>query len=191
LRPARRRQPRGIPLARSNVSAREATGEEATVKHVLYARFSREEDAVAALHELDALEETRGHYTVKTHHAPLTSDELGLTDTASRKWGTEGLLLGGAVGALMGGVLFPAIGIPIAAPAIAAAATGAAGCVYGGVLSTIVGATTPDRHLKAIAKHMQDGDVLLTIQAEGEACEEKAEQVLTERSAEVARHELV
>ncbi len=160
------------------------------MKHVLYARFSREEDAIAAAEALGTHQATRGCH-VATHHAPLASSELGLTETSSRSWGTEGVVVGGALGALFGGVIFPALGVPIAAPEIAAAATGFAGCVYGGWLSTIVGATTPDRRLEELARHMSDGEVLMTVEAEGEAGEARAAQLLAERSVELSRHKLV
>jgi hypothetical protein len=162
------------------------------VKHVLYARFPREDDATAAVRELESTEATRTHCHVSLHHTPLTTSELAVSETASRKWATDGLFVGGAVGALMGGVVFPAIGIPVPAPGIAALVTGAAGCVYGGVLSLIVGATTADPHLKALVKHVREGDVLVTVEADGEQSEELAQTVLAGHGAEeVARHSLV
>jgi hypothetical protein len=178
--------------------------------HTFYAVFDRQVDAATAMAEIEHLENERNHRSVALYrrglatgsgtkspppgdyattvlHRDLVSGgELLEGESAIRRGAIAGAVAGAVLGGLAGLIVGPlagAIGLPVLLGALL-------GFVYGGVMGGIAAANGPDPVAEKLARHLQGGQVLLSVEAPGLDAENADEEIVRRYGGRVEHRSL-
>jgi uncharacterized membrane protein len=155
--------------------------------HVFYALFDSPDQARAALQDIKQLANDQPVNAV-VHATPLEADKLTVAETSSYRRMMMGVIVGIVVGVLAVWLVLRPLGFVTGAevPAtLMAAVLGAIACGLGGVL---MGASSPDPHLKRLAELMRRGKVIVTLDISGKTEEERALDIVRAHGATVEAH---
>jgi hypothetical protein len=157
------------------------------MKRIVFALFEDAEQAEAALREVASDPACVDHFHVVKHPGKLSERELKMYETDARGGSVKGLVIGG----LGGAVLAALVGGPLGA-----ASTAVMGGVTGGALGALqgflAGSSGGDPRLEELAKALEQGQVLLTLDTDELRCERDVEQIFRRRGAsECHRHHFV
>lgn len=155
--------------------------------HTIYAIFDRPADAADARAALEAAGHDGRHFSVvlhARHFDDVAVSELPLFETSALKGGVWGGAIGGLLGAL-GVVFLGPLGL-IGGGALATLLFGTtASTLLGAFTGAIAGATSADPALKELARGIEVGKVLLTVDCPSLTSSEEAEGVLRAHHAEL------
>src|SRR5690606_31478965 len=109
-------------------------------------------------------------------------DESGLTtdERAGREGARDGAMVAGTTGAVIGGLAALGGGLLGVGPLAAAAFAGGVMAAYGALLGGISGSDEPERHLRALAKDVEQGSILIAVETDDPALGEMCETVFAE-----------
>jgi hypothetical protein len=160
--------------------------------HTLYALFDHPLDAARAKAALERDGTATNRLSVIVHSGRLEGisvEELKLFETSALQGGVSGAALGGVLGAALGLALLGPFGL-IGGGAIAAMIFGTgASTVIGALTGVVAGSASADPSLDELAKGLENGNVLLTVDADSLTGAESASTVLKANHARVVhRH---
>jgi predicted lipid-binding transport protein (Tim44 family) len=157
------------------------------MKHVLFALFATEEDAQAAVREIEAQASLKGSCTLLLHRGEINRQDVPIEETGAREGLTTGALVGTAVGGVMGGLMFGPLGLlsagPLAGALFGMLGGGAMGALGGG----LSGAAEPDPVLEEIGQEVAAGKVLLTVEPTARAQVDDIERICLAHGGRIAR----
>ena len=163
------------------------------MRHVFFALFNDAHEADAAVTELGDLDAGKDRLSVEVHKGGthLDSEVLPLGETRGGTRLVQGALMGGLLGAVVGGALLGPAHFLIVGPTSAAFVCGALGMVMGGLGGLLTGVSGPDLKLERMVEAMRRGAVVLAVDAEGRWEREQAEQIVKRHGALVQHHALI
>ncbi|MDI1451388.1 hypothetical protein [Polyangium sp. 6x1] len=157
------------------------------MRHVLFALFDDDKDAVACTHAIRALPGLSEACTVLLHRDKVNRHDVPLAETSAREGITTGALVGSAAGGLLSGLVLSPLGFiaggPLAAALFGMLGGGAAGALGGG----LTGASEPDPVLQDVEREVKAGKVLLTVELETMTQAAEVEAVCLAHHAHIAR----
>lgn len=137
------------------------------------ATFTREEQAVQAIHDLQEAGYNREDISVVAKDTKESEEIRNETGTKAPEGMATGALTGGALGgaagviASLGALAIPGIGPLLAAGPIAAGLAGATlGAGIGGLAGGFIGLGIPEKEAKYYDERVHDGDVLVMVDAD-------------------------
>lgn len=127
----------------------------------VYALFSSKDDAVSAYHDLQARGCPGEHCSVLLHEGLLEEGDLGPVESASHEGAWKGALVGGTAGAVITGLVAGAGGLLGIGFLTGLAVGGGLMAIYGAVFGGIAGADEPERHVQALGRALEEGEILI------------------------------
>lgn len=158
------------------------------MSHVLFAVFDHPEAAAKALEQLQELGADKEGFSFIVHRRALGergSEELPLSETAAASATAKGAVLGALGGLFVGTVLAGPIGLIGAGPIAAAFFATATGTAVGGLAGLFAGATEPDTALEELTKHVEEGKLVVSVEARKLTNQQQAETILKHHGAHV------
>ena len=164
------------------------------MSHVLFAVFDHPESAGKALQQLQELGADKDGFSFVVHRRALGergSEELPLSETAAASAMTKGAVLGALSGLVVGTLLTGPIGLVGAGPLAGAIFGSATGTAIGGFTGLIAGSTEPDAALDELSKGIEEGKLLVSVEARTLTNQEQAEAILKHHGAHVVHRRVL
>ncbi|MFI5298001.1 MAG: hypothetical protein ACHREM_07875 [Polyangiales bacterium] len=127
------------------------------MKHIAYALFDRDSDLAIALDAVVEAGVSRQQCTIVAHRGDLHPEDIEHTESAAMSGLARGAILGGVMGAVAGELI---LGDVASSLAIASATA-----VFGGFAGVLGGAGHPSPLLEQLTEEVNDGRVLLIVDA--------------------------
>lgn len=153
------------------------------MKHIVFALFENEESAAAAIHDLTTSGLPKDHVSLIVHRDALDEYDTVLQESDARPALQRGILMGGAVGTVLGLLLGGPFGLLGAGPLAAALFGAGAGSLYGALGGVLSGAGLTDGKLEELAQSLKQGHILVTAQTEGVDVERDVLEIFAEHGA--------
>jgi uncharacterized membrane protein len=134
-------------------------------RHV-HALFESSDAAAAAYAAVQARGCSSHHCSAILHEKHVEEADLTTDERAGREGARDGALVAGAAGAVIGGLVGLGGGILGVGPLVAAAFGGGVMAAYGALLGSISGSDEPEKHLRALAKEVEDGKILIAVETD-------------------------
>ena len=162
------------------------------MRNVFFALFADPVEADAAVKELGALDDKgTNNPHLEIHKGKLDNESLPVGETHARGRLVEGILLSAVGGALLGGLVLGPAGVisdALVSPAVLCAGLGVMFGALGGVLT---GVGAPDPRLERMAKQLEHGGVIVSVEVAGDWETDEAEKIVRKHGAEVQYHATV
>lgn len=158
------------------------------MSHVLFAVFDHTDAAAKALEQLQELGADKEGFSFIVHRRALGergSEELPLSETAGASGVAKGAMLGALGGFIVGTLLAGPIGLIGAGPIAAAVFGTTTGTAVGGIAGLFAGVTEPDAALSELSKHIEEGKLVVSVEARKLSNQEQAEAILKHHGAHV------
>jgi uncharacterized membrane protein len=164
------------------------------MSHVLFAVFDHPEAASKALEQLQELGADKEGFSFIVHRRALElrgSEEMPLSETAAASGLAKGAMFGALGGLIVGTVLAGPLGLIGAGPIAAAVFGTTTGTAIGSIAGLFAGVTEPDTALTELVKGIEDGKLVVSVEARKLTNQEQAETILKHHGAHVVhRHVL-
>jgi hypothetical protein len=147
------------------------------MRHRIFALLDHPEELKPVLAALEADTRCHGQCTVILHRDRLTDDDVSFGETDSMRWLGRGVLFGAVSGGIAGLVLGP-LGLVGLGPLASAALGTTAGSLYAGIIGALTGLSEPHHDLSELAEHLEQGGVLLSIDAPSLGARDDVEAVI-------------
>lgn len=153
------------------------------MKHIVFALFENEEAAAAAIHDLTTSGIPKDKVSLIVRRDALDEFDTVLQETDARPALQRGVLVGGAIGTVLGLLLGGPFGLLGAGPLASALFGAGAGSLYGALGGVLSGAGLTDGKMEELARSLGEGRILVTAQAEGAETERDVMRVFAEHGA--------
>lgn len=134
-------------------------------RHV-HALFDSPDAAAAAYAAVQARGCATEHCSAVLHRKHIAEDDLTTDERAGREGARDGALVAGTAGVVIGGLAALGGGLLGVGPLAAAAFGGGIMAAYGALLGGISGSDEPEKHLRALAKQVDEGGILIAVETD-------------------------
>ena len=157
-------------------------------KHV-YALFTSKDAASSAYHKLMAEGCPGEHCSVLLHEGQLHEEDLGICESASHEGSWKGAFVAGSAGAAIAGLVAATGGLLGVGFLASLAIGGGIMAIYGAIFGGIAAADDPEKHLRALERALEEGEILVAAKVDDPQLAATCEQILQDeggRSIEAA-----
>jgi uncharacterized membrane protein len=148
--------------------------------HHVHALFDSADAAAAAYATIQARGCSSERCSAFLHEKHVEEANLTTDERAGREGARTGAMVAGAAGAVIGGLAALGGGILGVGPLVGAAFGGGVMAAYGALLGGISGSDEPEMHLRALAKEVEEGKILVAVETDDEELQSMCRMVFEE-----------